>query len=227
MNRLFQYITTFLLLSLTQLSHAQNQNSIWAFGDSALIDFSDINNPVNEYSAVRSKGSCASIADENGDLLFYAQPYYPYQQILNLNKLTLIYNKNHQLMENGDSIVGQGWHYELIIINNPANSNEYYLFSVGVTTVSQTGVFYSIIDISKNNGLGEVVSKNNQLSTWQAVDCISATKHANGKDWWLVTRKWDWIFLMMYFFFGWLTKMEYKVRLHNKLVWIHGVDLPG
>jgi gliding motility-associated-like protein len=188
---MFKYLTYFIFLILfAQISLSQDRNSVWVFGDSALIDFSDINNPVTGVSAIRSRGSCASIADKNGDLLFYAQTFNPaFQQ--GLNNLTRVFNRNHEVMMNGDSIIGQAWQFELLIINNPVNNNEYFLFSVSVTNSTPYGVYYSIIDMSKNNGLGEVISKNNQIANWQAIDCISAVKNANGKDWWIITRRWD------------------------------------
>ncbi|MBK6640279.1 MAG: hypothetical protein IPG39_03130 [Bacteroidetes bacterium] len=35
-------------------------------------------------------------------------------------------------MLNGDSIFGQAWYQELVIVPNPANDSTYYLFSIGV-----------------------------------------------------------------------------------------------
>src|SRR5438067_1614451 len=80
----------------------QNQNSIWCFGDSAGIDFRDTLNPVPISTGINGRGTCASIADTLGNLLFYAQtarggPAPNYGQIL---------NKNNNIMQNGNGIIG-------------------------------------------------------------------------------------------------------------------------
>lgn len=88
----------------------QNRNSVWCFGDSAGIDFSSgIAQPIS--SGIVGRGSCSSIADENGNLLFYAGtsatlPVYG----------GFIYDSNHSVMLNGDSIFGQAWYQELVIV---------------------------------------------------------------------------------------------------------------
>ncbi len=47
-------------------------------------------------------------------------------------------------------------------------------------------VCYSIIDMSLNNGLGAVVSKNNTLKAGNfMLGNITACKHGNGRDWWI------------------------------------------
>ena len=70
-----------------------------------------------------------------------------------------------------------------------SNTNLFYLFSAGVTSVY--GFYYSVIDLNQNGGLGSVIQKNIQLqgSNFSANDGIVAIKHGNGRDWWLVIRQ--------------------------------------
>jgi len=89
-------------------------------------------------------------------------------------------------MQGGDSLVGEGWYHENITIPMPGSSTNYYIFSIGVTGTSQLGLYYSIVDLSLNGGLGAVVVRNIQLSNLQAFDGIASVKHGNGRDWWLV-----------------------------------------
>ncbi len=159
---------------------------VWCFGDSAGIDFgSGVASPI--FSGMDSRGSCASIADQNGNLLFYAATMRPYAAVTTLS--TFVYNSTNSVMDNGDSITGRAWYQELVIIPNPANDSTYYLFSIGVT--SGYGLYYSIIDMRMNGGLGAVTLKNVQLQSFEQVDCINAIKHGNGRDWWLMFRKSD------------------------------------
>ena len=162
-----------------------NRGNIWTFGDSAGIDFTSINNPTPIFSSTDSRGSCVSISDSLGNLLFYANTFYDSLWQLGYNNLTVIYNKIGHVMDGGDSIVGKGWYHELVIIPFPDSTEFYYLFSIG-TTSSPFGLYYSIIDMSRNGGLGKVIVKNIQITPLAAWSCITAIKHGNGRDWWLI-----------------------------------------
>ena len=171
-----------LILLTTHVSVAQNRNSVWVFGDSAGIDFgSGVALPI--VSAMDGRGSCASISDINGELLFYAATMRPYSNFSPFS--TFVFDMNNVVMQNGDSIVGRAWYQELVIIPSPANDSTYYLFSISVT--DNYGLVYSIIDMRLNGGLGAVTQKNIQLQNFQQVDCINAVKHGNGRDWWVIS----------------------------------------
>jgi hypothetical protein len=45
--------------------------------------------------------------------------------------------------------------------------------------------------MNANGGLGEVIQKNVQLQNFKNVDCLSAVKHGNGRDWWVFFRRSD------------------------------------
>jgi hypothetical protein len=45
--------------------------------------------------------------------------------------------------------------------------------------------------MSANSGQGAVIQKNIQLENFKAVDCLTAIKHGNGRDWWVIFRKSD------------------------------------
>ncbi len=157
--------------------YCQKQGNIWCFGDSAGIDFNK-SPPATFTSNVRNRGSCCSIADTSGSLLFYANT-----RAGRVGNTTQVWSGNHQLMQNGDSIVGQGWYYELVIVPNPAANNTFYLFSIGVTNSGDSGLYYSAIDMNLNGGMGEVTQKNIQLQPFKIDDGLTAIKHGNGRDW--------------------------------------------
>ena len=170
-----------LILSNSTISPAQ-RNNLWCFGDSASIDFSS-GIPVAGISSLDSRGTCVSIADTNSNLLFYGNTRS------GAGGLTsgLIWNKNDQLMLEGDSIAGGGWYHELVIIPNPVDDSLFYVFSIGVTI--SFGLKYSIVNMRGDNGLGAVVQKNiSLLNNIRMVDCLTAIKHGNGRDWWVISR---------------------------------------
>jgi hypothetical protein len=178
--RLLIYI---FLFSFSISVNGQNRNSFWCFGDSAGINFSDIDNPIPISSSMRSMGSCASIADKNGNLLFYC------------GKVTsqacdngIVWNRNNEIMSNGDDLNVSAWYHEFLIIPNPGDSNLYYLIHEEVSCL--VGLYYSIVDMEADNGLGEVTQKNHFLGCC-VFDALSAVKHGNGRDWWLITLKYS------------------------------------
>jgi len=163
-------------------SFSQNRNSVWCFGDSALIDFSDTSNIVVGSCGLDTRGSCVSVCNENGQLLFSAETRAGFGSYT-----TLVFDSQHNIMPNGDTIMGTGWYNELVIIPSPLNDSTYYLFSLGVTTFY--GLYYSIVDMKLNGGLGDVTIKNVQLQSYPMIDCLNAVKHGNGRDWWVIFRQ--------------------------------------
>ena len=178
---MFKTIVIIFLLLVVGIPLRAQRGNVWCFGDSAALDFNG-GAPVPGASSVVSRGSCVSIADSSGGLLFYANTDATEAGLIS----GLVWNRNHELMVGGDSVAGSGWFQEMIIVPNPADDSSYYLFSVGVTY--QFGLMYSIIDMRGDGGLGAVTQKNMQLLNFLMVDCILAIKHGNGRDWWLLVR---------------------------------------
>jgi hypothetical protein len=164
--------------------HAQDQNSIWIFGDSAGIDFRNIANPVPVSSGIDSRGSCVSIADTNGNLVLYAatMPYFGPTSVW----ATKVFNSQHQLIQGTDSITGDSWYNELVLFPKPGRIREYELFSAGLQPNINNGLYYTLIDMKLNGGAGAVVMGNKQISSEVHADCLSAVKHGNGRDWWVI-----------------------------------------
>ncbi len=78
----------------------------------------------------------------------------------------------------------------LLAIPYPNTQNKYILFH-GPTIVNSLAYNYrlqhSIIDMAENNGLGKVVQKNiSIISDTLHQGMITAVKHANGRDWWII-----------------------------------------
>ncbi len=181
-------IIVLLVLSIN-ICHAQYKNSVWCFGDSARIDF--VNGTATAGSSVvRSRGTCTSIADSADNLLFYTA-IDPNNVPLYLRKGT-VYNKLNAVMDNGDTLVGLAWYNEHIIIPNPAGNNRFYIFHLTASLGAggaNNGLFYSVVDLNYNNGLGKVTAKNQHLITTDYLtDAMAAVKHGNGRDWWMVCK---------------------------------------
>ncbi|CAN5662402.1 hypothetical protein BH11BAC1_BH11BAC1_05460 [soil metagenome] len=158
---------------------AQNRNSIWCFGDSAGIDFRNPGNPVPISSVLRSRSNCTSVADASGNLLFYVG-----DDTTGLANGGRVYNRNHVQMPFGWGLFTGNWNHEMIIVPMPGDPDKYYIFHTSITDI--LGIYYSIIDMSMDNGFGDVVQFNVGLTTESVLDGVAAVRHANGRDWWLV-----------------------------------------
>ncbi len=184
-------LLVFILFSIFGSLNAQNTDRYWAFGDSAGIDFSNLSSPVPASSILRSRGTCASICDSTGNLLFYCGS--PLKSLwlsgIGNSKYGFVVNKSHQLMQNGDTLIGSAWYQEMIIVPDPGNSMQYYLFCLGVSGTNN-GLYYSKVDLSYNLGLGKVIQKNIRLSTDTMTDGVAVIRNGNGRDWWLIVRNW-------------------------------------
>jgi PKD repeat protein len=175
----------------------QKNDNIWLFGiaggdqssfDSTgvtMLDFSNGNKPVvieKEPYTVNFTGTNTSMCDSAGNLLFYTNGEH-------------VYSNNHKIMSNGTKIAAiiDGYGYRLpqgaIALPYPTVAGMYVLLTIEQYPNDALGykLFYHTIDMSKNNGLGLVTAKR-QLLVQDSLSWgkISATKHANGQDWWFV-----------------------------------------
>lgn len=181
-----------ILLLITSACSGQFTDRYWCFGDSAGIDFRNLGNPVPGECVLRSRGTSSSICDSAGNLLFYCgNPNVDLWLNTTVSYLGMILNKNNQIMEGGDSIVGSTWYRQMIIIPDPGNLLRFYVFAAGITPTTNPGLYYCIVDLSYNNGLGKVIQKNVQLQTFPVCDGLAAVKHGNGRDWWLLFKEYN------------------------------------
>ncbi len=177
-------IRLYFFLILPLFSAAQDQNSIWIFGDSAGIDFRNTTNPMPITSGIDSRGSCVSVADSNGNLVLYSATMHyagPFSAWA-----TKIYNSQHQLLQGSDSITGVAWYNELVMFPKPGRILEYELFSAGLEPNINNGLYYTHIDMKLNGGQGAVVTGNKRISSEVHADCLTGVKHGNGRDWWII-----------------------------------------
>ncbi|MGL4364885.1 MAG: hypothetical protein ACRCSB_06765, partial [Bacteroidales bacterium] len=124
--------------------------TVWHFGRNAGIDFSTGTAVAIQGPFITNEG-VAAISTANGNLLFSTDG-------------VKIYDKNLVAMQNGADLLGDISSTQSgVIVPNPANPQQYYVFTtgaeVGVNAGSvYDGVAYSLVDMGLNNGLGAVVT---------------------------------------------------------------------
>ncbi len=168
-----------LLLSLFLQSYSQpiKRTNIWYFGNDAGVDFNS-GEPVPLYDGVMFLGGYArgvvSMSDTNGNLLFYTNG-------------SRLWNRNHLPITNSFMESSRIMSFPVI-----GSDHQYYVF--GVPSYNPPFTYYStkyaIIDMNMNGGLGGVSVPNIGLdAAWDAADKITAAKHKNKQDIWVIVRK--------------------------------------
>ncbi|MBW8331662.1 MAG: T9SS type A sorting domain-containing protein [Prolixibacteraceae bacterium] len=176
--QLKKVISIIFALLISQFLYSQNYANNWVFGDFGL-EFRDNSVIIRKDYAPNDNRGAGIISDKNGDLLFYSD---------GLNVL----NKNNELMPNGKNLVTLTGGFSLqesIVIPNPGSTSLYYLFTVDPQNgQSDAWLWYSIVDMSLNNGLGDVIVKGEKILN-NISNKITAIYHQNQKDIWLVTQQ--------------------------------------
>lgn len=193
-------LTLFAFCALSVISMAQNHDVLWLLGydsDPNNLDFggTDIDFRQNppwvhyHYRPMNFSITSAVMCDAQGNLLFYTNGIY-------------VADSTDQPMLGGDTLsppqelgfafLGQRLQQGALALPWPSDSMRYCLFHMDQrfgTGNGATGfhLYYTEIDMRGNNGLGEVVSINNLLLT-DTLDLgkLTACRHANGRDWWVV-----------------------------------------
>src|SRR5688572_26234943 len=143
----------FLLLLLLFYSihlHAQHEADKWYFGVNAGLDF--FNGPPVAISggALVTNEGCATISDNNGNLLFYTDG-------------VTVWNRAHQIMPNGTGLFGGiSSTQSSICVPLPGSTTLYYLFTVDEIG-GPNGFRYSIVDMTLDGGNGDVDINNKNV----------------------------------------------------------------
>lgn len=115
-----------------------------------------------------------------------------------------IHNRHHEVIENGDSmhIGDNNGSYHLpqgsLLLPSLANEQEFFLFTAdlhhneAINETTGKTLRYSIINIT-TVGEGAVSLKNEVLLTHPSLETtkLTATRHANGRDWWIIWKYYD------------------------------------
>lgn len=165
-----------LLLLISLVSFSQNETKKWAYGTHAGLDFLTAS-PTVFSTSINTNEGCASIADANGNLLFYTDG-------------VTVWMQNNQVMANGNGLMGNFTSTQsAIIVKQPSNSNIYYIFTVDYQG-GANGLRYSIVDMSLAAGMGSVTVKNNLLYT-PTTEKLTGVRHCNGVDVWILSHQWN------------------------------------
>ena len=205
-------MTSFILM--TWYGKAQKQDFIWLYGSepydivnpiraadttrgASNIDF-NYDPPRFYYDPKRFLDfrSCnSSVCDVDGQILAYSNGMVIYNRYDRGIADTINYGpwwENFHEVWNGVSIPGgTGNIQEALILPHPSINDKYYIF-YSEWASPDNGYYnifrfrYSIFDVSKENSEGALVSKDALLVADSLSGSITAVRHGNGRDWWLI-----------------------------------------
>ena len=142
----------------------------------------------------------ASICDINGNLLFYTNGIY----VANKNHDTLFnskdFNPGYLTDELGNTNLGLTITQGALILPFSESNSKQYIFSVSAKKIYPPSGYdlqplalkYSIVDMNLDGGLGGLTQKNiTCVDDTLTFGRLTACKHANGRDWWLISHKFE------------------------------------
>ena len=170
-------IAFFVFLCFAEFVHAQKEASVWYFGLRAGLDFnSGSPTPLLDGNMNTMEG-VTSIADANGNILFYSNGQE-------------VWNRQHNIMPNGTGLNGHfSSSQSAIVVPKINDAQRYYLFTVDAAG-GPNGFCYSIINLSLDNGNGDVEVKNINLESF-VCEKLTAVKHCNGQDIWVLVHRFN------------------------------------
>ncbi len=186
---------------------AQKRDNVWLFGSvgntSETDDFGisslcfdssppdTLNIPESSMSLIEFTN--ASICDTSGQLLFYTNGIF-------------IANSQHDTLENGAGLnpgpfsegnVGYPVIQGAVIVPHPGLEDYYYILHCNLVLTNTLGLYshklyYTLVNIQGNGDRGVVDAKNVPLIIDTLnVGHLTVCQHANGRDWWLLTRQYN------------------------------------
>ena len=171
-------------------------NLYWKLGYHTAVDFNTGTCVVNanDTCKIDMSDSNTGVCDNRGNIIFYSDGLF-------------VQNKLDQTMPNGsninhgtisDTYISQGWlpPYNIAtVVPFPSDTNKFYMFYENLEYNFNGAYFpqklrYLIVDKSLNGGLGDITQKEiDVISDTLYAGQIHAIKHGNGKDYWLIIRK--------------------------------------
>ncbi len=177
------------------LGYSQKEANIWMLSDfDVMLDFNSgapiqytIDRPINMTS------NNSIICNSDGNTMFYSNG----SVVMNgLNDTLLNGNLKAAILNSNNCYFPEAVNQGTLILPVPGTESKFYLFheclNSQVNWYRPTELYYSVIDMNGDSGNGVVLQNETAvqiLSDTLVSGYLQAVKHANEKDWWLVTHE--------------------------------------
>jgi Secretion system C-terminal sorting domain len=170
------------VLSLAIGIHLDANSQSWIFGDSCRIDFV---NGVEVVGTSNCSGEISSVLHTPNNL-FYA---YSNNKIFSSFNYGRVFNDAGTLISTPTGLRSFGRFHTILMVPFPGDSTKAYIFHEGSLS-SQLTLYYSVLNLYGNFGVGSMISTNNTLLQDDiSGGSVNIVRHGNGRDWWLFVRQ--------------------------------------
>ncbi|MCE6991450.1 T9SS type A sorting domain-containing protein [Dyadobacter sp. CY323] len=170
-----------ILLLIHPAVSAQREADNWFFGRGVGVSFAT-GKPVPVYgNPMRTpEGTTVASDSKSGKLFFYTDG-------------VTVWTADHQIMANGKELLGSTTSTQsALVLPVPGRSGQFYLFTTRSYPDQNGGLHYSVVDMALSEGKGAVVaSHKNRLLEKFGSEKLTAVPHANKRDFWLISHRWD------------------------------------
>lgn len=175
-----KYIFLLITILAALSNYAQKQANFWYFGENAGLNFGlGVPIPLTD-GALNTGEGCSSISTASGNLQCYTDGTY-------------VYDRNNDQMPHGNGLLGNYSSAQSgIIVPKPGSTTQYYIFTVDAYEDNLVdGLCYSRVDMTLNEGLGDVVTSEKNISLLPlSCEKVTAVGHSNGITIWVITHQW-------------------------------------
>jgi hypothetical protein len=153
-------------------------NRNWVFGRSARLDFSTATPTASASTVISTGEGCASISDAGGNLLLYTDG----QRVWDSANTQRVPTGTNPLLDGNPSSTQSA-----IIVPNPGNAAQYYIFTADGASGGNKHVNGILIDtVTWQYSVVSALALP-QNPNFSSTEKITAIQHANCKDFWVVT----------------------------------------
>lgn len=173
------YKVTLILMIISIISaESQIEYSNWYFGNKAGIRFENDTVVAQTDGAYDFVEGISILSDENGNLIMYSSG-------------DRVFNKDHNEMLNGSKLSGsESSTQSSLILKHPKSDSLYYIFTIDNNGI-ENGFQYSIADLSKNSGNGEITSAKNIPIHFPVCEKITAVFNHDRSQIWILVHEWE------------------------------------
>jgi gliding motility-associated-like protein len=181
LKKLLLCLNLLVLVGTNLPAWGQRENTNWYFGANAAVNFPAAGAPTAVAGSVMNTSeACASVSDAAGQLLFYTSS-------------ETLWNRANQVMVNGTALGGHNSCSQgALVVQSPASNQQYYVFVLDAAeNFLEGGLKYSLVDMTRQGGLGEVTQRGVQVSSVRLTEKLTAVPHTNGRDTWILVHGWQ------------------------------------
>jgi hypothetical protein len=172
-----------LLLSVAFSICSQSRLDHWCIGDSIHLKWEDSNFVFQGFVPFSSHEGGASISDTSGAMLFYTDG-------------VTMWGADHQVLDGacclsdstfypyGSSVAQSAF----ILPGFDSLGLTYYVFTRGNSGGGSSAVFYSLVQLDLESGLGRIADADRRIQVFDSIrsEAMTAVRHGNGRDWWII-----------------------------------------